>query len=131
MNHFKKFVSVLLALTLMLSAFSACGAKSAPEAAPAETAPAPATGRADALIASLEKEAERMVPEGVIELHAYGDEVRSADFSVMPATYDLRDRGFVPAVKNQGSFGTCWGFAATSAAEISILAELGIVREGD
>ena len=51
MNHFKKFVSLLLALTLMLSAFSGCGAKAAPEAVPAETtvAPAPVTGRAEVL----------------------------------------------------------------------------------
>ena len=135
MNHFKKFMSLLLALTLMLSAFSACGAKPAPEATPVETtaateaAPTPVTGRADALLASLEKEVAKIVPEGVVDLHAYGDEVRSADFSVMPAAYDLRDRGFVPAVKSQGAYGTCWGFAAIAAAEISVLSELGLTAE--
>ena len=37
MNPFKKFLSVLLVLTLVLSAFSACGAAPAPEAVPVET----------------------------------------------------------------------------------------------
>ena len=40
MNHFKKYLSLLLALTLMLSAFSGCGKKAEPaatEAAPVET----------------------------------------------------------------------------------------------
>ena len=33
----KKIIAALLALTLMLSAFSGCGAKPAPDAAPVET----------------------------------------------------------------------------------------------
>lgn len=134
MNRFKKFVAVLMALTLMLSAFSGCGAKPAPEAEPVETtaapaAPAAATGRAEALLAVLEKEVDRMLDAGAVDLHEFKDEVRSADFSGMPAAYDLRDRGFVPPVKNQHSYGTCWSFASVGASEISILAELGITAE--
>ena len=44
-----------------------------------------------------------------------------------PETYDLRDvdgRCYVTPVKLQHPFGTCWGFGAISAAEISILGSL-------
>lgn len=135
MKNCKKLLAALLVLSLMLSAFSGCGAKPVPEVVPAETTTAaeaalmPATSRADALIASLEKEVDRMLVLEAVDLHEYDNEVRSADFSVMPAAYDLRDRGFVPPVKDQGGYGTCWGFAATGATEISILAELGITAE--
>ena len=135
MNRFKKFVSALLVLTLMLSVFSACGAKPEPETVPAgttaaaEAAPAPAAGRADALIEFLEEEVSKLTVIGGVDLHVYGDDVRSADFSVMPESYDLRDRGFVPPVKDQGNWGACWGFASTSAAEISLLSELGVTYE--
>ena len=42
----------------------------------------------------------------------------------LPAKFDLRDENLVSSVKDQAPFGTCWGFAATAASEISILAEL-------
>lgn len=47
----------------------------------------------------------------------------SADSS-LPARYDLRDENLVSSVKSQNPFGSCWGFAAIAASEISILAEL-------
>ncbi|MEY8357033.1 lectin like domain-containing protein [Lachnospiraceae bacterium 54-53] len=39
----------------------------------------------------------------------------------LPAFYDGRKEGRVPAVKNQGSFGTCWAFASLQALEASLL----------
>lgn len=134
MNHFKKFLSAMLALTLTVSVFSACGAKSAPETTPEETIPAQTPPvaeavRADALIGSLEREVKKMMELGAVDLHVYGHVVRPADFSVMPEAYDLRDRGFVGPVRNQGNWGTCWGFASTAAAEISALSEMGITAE--
>ena len=52
----------------------------------------------------------------------------------LPETFDLRsvdtdgdgkgDRCFVPPVRNQRPFGSCWGFSATGAAEISILGSI-------
>ncbi len=42
-----------------------------------------------------------------------------------PDAYDLRDNGTVTPVKSQVPWGTCWSFAASAAAETSILNELG------
>ena len=39
----------------------------------------------------------------------------------LPASYDYREEGRAPQVKNQGSLGTCWAFASTMALESSLL----------
>lgn len=39
----------------------------------------------------------------------------------LPASYDLREYGRVSEVRDQGSWGTCWAFAALSALESSLL----------
>ncbi|MBO5560305.1 MAG: S-layer homology domain-containing protein [Firmicutes bacterium] len=41
-----------------------------------------------------------------------------------PSKFDLRDQNLVSSVKFQNPWGTCWGFGATAASEISILSEL-------
>lgn len=41
----------------------------------------------------------------------------------LPASYDLRDRGRVSAIRNQGAYGTCWAFGALSAMESALLPE--------
>ena len=41
----------------------------------------------------------------------------------IPTRYDLRQKGRVPDVRNQGAFGTCWAFAALGAMESSLLPE--------
>ncbi|MCM1283106.1 MAG: lectin like domain-containing protein [Muribaculaceae bacterium] len=43
--------------------------------------------------------------------------------SIVPARYDLREKGRLSAIRNQGSYGTCWAFAATSALESSLYPE--------
>ena len=47
----------------------------------------------------------------------------SESTSVIPVSYDLREKGRVPAVRNQGSYGTCWAFAALGAMESALLPE--------
>ncbi len=43
--------------------------------------------------------------------------------AVIPAKYDLRDKGRAGIVQNQGIYGTCWAFAALGALESSLLPE--------
>ena len=47
----------------------------------------------------------------------------SESATIVPSKYDLRERYRVPEVRNQGSYGTCWAFAALSAMESVILPE--------
>lgn len=43
--------------------------------------------------------------------------------TVVPAKYDLRDKGRTGIVQNQGIYGTCWAFAALGALESSLMPE--------
>lgn len=43
--------------------------------------------------------------------------------ALVPTRYDLREKGRVSEIYNQGNYGTCWAFAATSALESSLLPE--------
>ncbi len=43
--------------------------------------------------------------------------------AAFPTRYDLRERKRVSRIYNQGAYGTCWAFAATSALESSLLPE--------
>ncbi len=47
----------------------------------------------------------------------------SENTAVIPTKYDLRERGRVSQIRDQGSYGTCWAFAATSALESSLMPE--------
>ncbi len=55
----------------------------------------------------------------------------SESTSTVPVSYDLRVRGRVPQVKNQGSYGTCWAFAALSAMESALLPEQEVQYSAD
>ena len=48
----------------------------------------------------------------------------SARNASLPGVFDMRGQGWVSRVKFQNPWGTCWGFAATAAAESSIMSEL-------
>lgn len=43
--------------------------------------------------------------------------------SIIPVKYDLRERGRVAKVRNQGAYGTCWAFATLGAMESALLPE--------
>lgn len=47
----------------------------------------------------------------------------SGETSILPSAYDLRQKGRNSSVKDQGSRGTCWAFAALTALETSLLPE--------
>ena len=63
---------------------------------------------------------------------SFAEQAESAE--ALPESFDLRsvdtdgdgvgDRCYVPPVRQQNPFGTCWGFAATAASEISILSSI-------
>ena len=43
--------------------------------------------------------------------------------ALVPTYFDLREKGRVSKIRNQGTYGTCWAFAATSELESSLLPE--------
>lgn len=47
----------------------------------------------------------------------------SESASIIPIRYDLREKQRVSEVRDQGSFGTCWAFAALGALESTLLPE--------
>ena len=49
----------------------------------------------------------------------------------IPSSYDLRDKGRISQIRIQGSYGTCWAFAALSAMESSLLPEEGFLFSVD
>ena len=77
---------------------------------------------------------ERILSDGnlnaLYDSEGLDDSVDASLSSVyLPVSFDLRDLGVVTPVKNQIPWSTCWGFAAISAAETSILSELGTTYE--
>lgn len=47
----------------------------------------------------------------------------SESAAIIPTRYDLRDKERVAKVRNQGTYGTCWAFAALGALESALLPE--------
>lgn len=47
----------------------------------------------------------------------------SESATIIPSKYDLREKKRVSKIRDQGSYGTCWAFAATSALESMMLPE--------
>ena len=55
----------------------------------------------------------------------------SKSATITPSSYDLRRKARVSEVRNQGAYGTCWGFAAISALESSLLPEESVLFSVD
>lgn len=53
----------------------------------------------------------------------------NVDESVLPESYDLRSFGRVTSVKNQGTQGLCWDFAATASMESNILSQPDLAKK--
>ncbi len=104
----KRLLSVLLALAVLAPTGAVVSAS-------------PENGAHDAALRFIENEREFYRPrsgEGLMSLNDY------------PPSFDLRaadldgsgtKKNYVTPVKNQGVFGTCWGFSAISSVETSIL----------
>lgn len=56
---------------------------------------------------------------------------RNADGNALPDYYSYIDSERAPAVKNQGSYGTCWAFAALTALESTLLPEENLLFSED
>lgn len=55
----------------------------------------------------------------------------SESTTIIPSRYDLREKNRVSQIRNQGSYGTCWAFAALSAMESALLPEESMVFSVD
>lgn len=49
--------------------------------------------------------------------------------SVIPASYDARDEGYLPAVRNQGRWGACWSFSLIGAMEVAMIRDVGTAAD--
>lgn len=61
----------------------------------------------DELLSSMAEDAARYVELGDVDMSIYRDSRRVDAYREMPRSFDLRDYGYVPPVKNQGDWGTC------------------------
>lgn len=81
------------------------------------------------LLAELARGASNIVEIGDSSMNRYQTGMDVTRYTAAPERFDLREEGVVPEIRNQGNWGTCWGFAAISASEISILSKLGMTAE--
>lgn len=57
--------------------------------------------------------------------------IDTSESAVIPTKYDLRKKGRVTEVRDQGSYGTCWAFASLGALESSLLPEENVHYSAD
>lgn len=54
-------------------------------------------------------------------LAGYGAQVYAVPPEVLPSSFDIRDLYTIPAIRDQGLFGTCWAHAAVACMEINLI----------
>ncbi len=68
----------------------------------------------------------RIKTDGQNNLFGAAKSAGAPEFSrILPDRFDAREQGRSPVVKSQGSYGTCWALAATSALEAALLPDMG------
>ena len=73
-----------------------------------------------------EKEKYSLIPTNIVVDYKYNNKIyKNVINPNLPSKYDLRDDGYVGAVKNQGMLDLCWAFSANSQLE-SLLLKNGI-----
>ena len=114
----RKALAFLLGLTL---AFPTAAVQAyAAETAPAE-ADAPAEVQTD--LPDAGSSPLRLYTRPLNAVTGTAEALPQTDDEELPESVDLRKRGLVPRVKNQGSFGTCWAYATLGSIETELLPE--------
>lgn len=70
-----------------------------------------------------EEEQSRILQQGGFLAAAPDADAAPAPSGVLPASYDMRRYGLCTAVKDQGSYSTCWAFSALNAFETAEIAQ--------
>lgn len=81
----------------------------------------------DQIVAQQQDELDRIAAEETIHVGAndpYAEDYPQIDLPALPASFDMRSKGWVTPVKLQKPWSTCWSFGATAASEASITSEL-------
>ena len=68
----------------------------------------------------------KLSPQGEIVRDSSTAALKTASYpgesaGVLPSSFDMRDRGMITSVKDQGSEGTCWAHSSVAAAETTLL----------
>ena len=123
---FKRLLSGLLALSVLLCAAGAAFAENAGELTDGEKA------AMDHLALQLDEAAARLVAVRGEMGDCYSElpALSGTDTDSFPEKFDLRDRGVVTGVKQQAPWGTCWTFGTIAACETSLLSMMGLTAEG-
>jgi C1A family cysteine protease len=70
------------------------------------------------------KEAAGVVQREDFEYNTYHNMQWNGVYKTLPDRFDLRELGVVAPVRDQGNWGTCWGFASIASCETGILSKL-------
>lgn len=99
------------------------------------TALAAEFAKTDVIVNEEQQEIPQRGGTGYIDIGYEAPSIKNDDYEIsidkvssIPENYDSRDKGYVTAIRNQSSWGTCWAFAAVAAMESYALSH-GLVDE--